>query len=82
MGLIGGEAKGELDSSNAALAQAIQVSCDFLFHAVHVLKFDVNDVAIPFVVLCGGVVQFRAVYSLTKEFYPVPVLLTPPLNLY
>lgn len=82
MGLIGGEAKGELDSPNAALAKAIQVSHDFLYRAVRVLNVPINDVAIPFVVLCGGLVQFGAIYSPTQEFYPVPVLVTPPLHLY
>lgn len=71
-----------MDSPNAALAKAIQGSHDFLYRAVRVLNVPINDVAIPFVVLCGGLVQFGAVYSPTQEFYPVPVLVTPPLHLY
>eukprot|EP01033_Poteriospumella_lacustris_P012258 gene12258-8768_t len=82
VGLIGGDAKGEADAPCTAMAQAIQVSCDFLFHAVHVLGVAVNQTAIPFVVLCGGLVQFGAVYSLAQEFYPVPILLADPLPLY
>lgn len=80
-GLIGGEVKGELDSLFCALPQAIQIACDFLFHAVHVLQLSVTEVAIPFVVVAGGEVQFGAVYSLEHEFYPVPILMTPPLSL-
>eukprot|EP01033_Poteriospumella_lacustris_P020733 gene20733-15252_t len=74
--------QGELDSPNAALAKAIQVSHDFLYRAVRVLNVPINDVAIPFVVLCGGLVQFGAIYSPMQEFHPVPVLVTPPLHLY
>lgn len=79
VGLIGGEAKGEADAPNTAMSQAIQVSCDFLFHAVHVLGIPVTEAVIPFLVVCGGLVQFGAVYSLASEFYPVPVLLTEPM---
>eukprot|EP01033_Poteriospumella_lacustris_P018966 gene18966-13682_t len=61
------------------MSQAIQVSCDFLFHAVHVLGVPVTEAVIPFLVVCGGLVQFGAVYSLASEFYPVPVLLTDPM---
>ena len=82
VGLIGGDAKGEADAPCTAMAQAIQVSCDFLFHAVHVLGVPVTEAAIPFVVLGGGLVQFGAVYSLASEFYPVPVLLTEPMPVY
>lgn len=81
-GLIGGEGKGELDATCCALPPAIQTSCDFLYHAVHVLQLSVKDVAIPFIVVAGGEVQFGAVYSLEHEFYPVPVLMTPPMSLY
>jgi hypothetical protein len=81
-GLIGGVVKGEVDSLCCALPQAIQISCDFLYHAVHVLQLSVQEVAIPFIIVAGGEVQFGAVYSLEHEFYPVPILITPPMSLY
>eukprot|EP01040_Poterioochromonas_malhamensis_P022688 gene22688-27646_t len=82
IGLLSGEAKGELDASCKGMCQAIQLACDFLYHAVHVRGMHVRDIAIPFVVVSGGTAQFGAVYSLEHDFYPVPVLLTPPMSLY
>eukprot|EP01033_Poteriospumella_lacustris_P016443 gene16443-11757_t len=82
IGLLSGEAKGELDASCKGMCQAIQLACDFLYHAVHVRGVHVGDIAIPVVVVSGGTAQFGAVYSLEHDFYPVPVLLTPPMSLY